>query len=108
AEVAHALAHGIYRRRSRTDAGVQPPDDWSLPGWLRLGGERRGEEHRTRAREERAAVHYWITSSARPSTDGGMVRPSALAVLRLIASSNLLGRSTGNSPALAPLRILST
>ena len=51
---------------------------------------------------------YWITSSARPSTDGGIVSPSALAVLRLITSSNLEACSTGRSAGLAPLRILST
>ena len=32
-----------------------------------------------------------ITSSARASSDGGTSRPSALAVLRLITSSNLVG-----------------
>jgi hypothetical protein len=32
-----------------------------------------------------------ITSSARTSSDGGMVRPRALAVLRLITSSNFSG-----------------
>ena len=32
-----------------------------------------------------------ITSSARASSDGGISRPSALAVLRLITSSNLVG-----------------
>ena len=31
---------------------------------------------------------YWITSSARASTAGGIVSPSALAVLRLMMSSN--------------------
>jgi len=31
--------------------------------------------------EERTPVHDWITSSARPSSDGGIVRPSGLAVL---------------------------
>src|SRR5438876_9254744 len=51
---------------------------------------------------------YWITSSARPSSDGGIVRPRALAVLRLTTSSNFVGRSTGRSAGLAPLRILST
>ena len=34
---------------------------------------------------------YWMTSSARASKLGGTVSPSALAVLRLIASSNLVG-----------------
>src|SRR6266705_1753331 len=36
------------------------------------------------------AVHS-ITSSARASTDGGIVRPSAFAILRLIAISYLVG-----------------
>jgi hypothetical protein len=34
--------------------------------------------------------------------------PKSLAVLRLMTSSNLVGCSTGRSPGLAPLRILST
>jgi hypothetical protein len=52
-------------------------------------------------------VFYWITSSARASTDGGIVRPSVFAVLRLITNSNLVGCSTGRSAGLAPLRIRS-
>ena len=51
---------------------------------------------------------YWITWSARPTTDCGIVSPSALPVLRLITSSNFVGCSTGRSAGLAPLRILST
>src|SRR6516162_2112586 len=38
-----------------------------------------------------------ITSSARTMIEGGIVMPSALAVLRLITSLNLLGCSTGRS-----------
>src|SRR5882672_3607820 len=38
-----------------------------------------------------------ITSSARASTVAGMSRPSALAVLRLITSSYLVGACTGRS-----------
>ena len=38
-----------------------------------------------------------MTSSARPSNVYGIVRPSALAVLRLMISSNLVGCSTGRS-----------
>src|ERR1035437_9814012 len=34
---------------------------------------------------------YSITSSARVSSDGGIVKPSALAVLRLMTNSNLVG-----------------
>ena len=46
-----------------------------------------------------------ITSSARASNDGGMTRPSALAVLRLMTSSNWVGCSTGRSTGLTPARI---
>ncbi len=49
-----------------------------------------------------------ITSSARASIAGGIVRPRAFAVLMLMTSSNFVGRSTGRSAGLAPLRILST
>src|SRR5262245_40392537 len=48
------------------------------------------------------------TSSARASSVAGTSRPSALAVLRLITSSNRLGRSIGRSLTLAPLRTRST
>ena len=53
-------------------------------------------------------LRYSITSSARASSVGGSVSPSALAVLRLITSSYLEACSTGRSAGLAPLRILST
>jgi protocatechuate 3,4-dioxygenase beta subunit len=47
-----------------------------------------------------------ITSSASASTVSGTVRPSALAVLRLITNSNLVGCMTGRSAGFSPLRIL--
>ena len=47
-----------------------------------------------------------MISSARASTDGGIVRPSALAVLRLMTSSNLVGCSTGRSAGLRALQDL--
>src|SRR5215475_10944123 len=46
-----------------------------------------------------------ITSSARASSLSGIWRPSALAVLRLITNSNLVGCSTGISAGCAPRRI---
>jgi hypothetical protein len=49
-----------------------------------------------------------ITSSARARIDCGTVRPSALAVLILMTSSNVVGRWTGRSAGLAPFRILPT
>src|SRR6516162_6678316 len=51
--------------------------------------------------------HDSITSSARVRIVGGTVIPIALAVLRLIRSSNFVGCSTGRSAGFAPLRILS-
>src|ERR1700737_3562096 len=51
---------------------------------------------------------HLITSSTMERSDGGTVRPSDLAVLRLMASSNLVGCSIGRSAGLAPFKILST
>src|SRR3954469_22355582 len=49
-----------------------------------------------------------ITSSARPSKVVGKSSPSALAVLRLITSSYLVGACTGRSAGFSPLRTRST
>src|SRR4249919_211018 len=49
-----------------------------------------------------------ITSSARASRVGGTSRPSTLAVLRLIASSYLIGCWTGKSAGFAPFKMRST
>src|SRR5262245_35589601 len=57
--------------------------------------------------QKRTSSLYSITSSARVSTDGGIVRPSALAVLRLITNSYLVGACTGISFGFSPLRIRS-
>src|SRR6266850_6021893 len=50
---------------------------------------------------------YSITSSARTSKLAGTSRPSALAVLRLRTSSNLVGCCTGRSSGFSPCRIRS-
>src|SRR5262249_36111674 len=73
---------GIGRRRPRV----------ILPGWAKSRNPR----------------PYSINSSARASSDCGTVKPTALAVLRLITSLNLVGCWTGRSAGLAPFRILST
>jgi hypothetical protein len=57
--------------------------------------------------KQRRGTHS-ISPSACAMRRRGTVSPSALAVLRLITSSNLVGCSTGRSPGLAPFRILST
>src|SRR6266849_3254305 len=48
---------------------------------------------------------YSITSSARPSSVIGNVRPSALAVFMLMISSTLVDCCTGRSDGFSPLRI---
>src|SRR5262249_11267354 len=57
-------------------------------------------------RDERAPPHS-ITSSARCWRNQGTSRPSAIAVLRLIASSYLVD-CTGRSAGFSPLRMRST
>src|SRR4029077_12914214 len=67
----------------------------------RVGGERRGDETSSHDAAEGSPVHPSSTSTTRCRSGGGIVRPRALAVLRLIASSNLVGCSIGRSPGLA-------
>src|SRR5215472_17487056 len=59
-------------------------------------------------RDELAPPDHSITSSARAMSVGGTSRPSALAVVRLMTRSNLVGCSIGRSAGLVPRRILST
>jgi hypothetical protein len=54
-------------------------------------------------RDELAPLHS-ITSSAMASIPGGKLKPNALAVLRLITNSNLVGACTGRSAGFSPLR----
>src|SRR5262245_45932848 len=74
---------------------------------LRLRPEWPCRRRASEQRNELAASHS-ITSSASASSDGGTVRPSALAVLRLMTRSYLVGACTGRSPGLVPLRMWST
>ena len=71
------------------------------------GGGRRAKEG-LGACDERSPVHYSITSSARASTAGGIVRPSAFAVFRLRTSSTLVDCCTGRSAGFSPLRMRPT
>jgi hypothetical protein len=50
-----------------------------------------------RSKQRRSTKGYSITSSARASSDGGTVRPSTLAVLRLTTISNFVGCRMGRS-----------
>jgi hypothetical protein len=68
---------------------------------------RPGGEVRPGRELQAAAVHpaasYSITSSARPSSVRGNVRPSALAVFMLMTSSPFVTCCTGRSPGFSPL-----
>jgi hypothetical protein len=53
----------------------------------------------------RECCRYSIASLARASNFSGILGPRILADLRLINSSNFIGRSTGMSAGLAPVRL---
>ena len=71
-------------------------------------GLRRNKDASSERAGWRAIAGHSITSSALTSSVFGTVRPSAFAVLRLIASSNLVGCWTGRSEGFSPLRMRST
>src|SRR5262249_34733059 len=104
--------------QARIDIGRTARRKWhnkrDVPSWipdqrqrrvLRARRQRQRSRCAAEQRDELAPLHS-ITSSAMASSLSGIWRPSALAVLRLITSSNLVGCSTGNSAGFAPLRIL--
>src|SRR3954447_23496722 len=93
------LSRAHLRRRRRSGIGRLTDPTAAAQLWLRAGSSC-----------PFAAIHqsHSMITSARESSAGTMVRLSALAVLRLITSSNLVGCSTGKSAALVPRRILST
>src|SRR6476646_7872390 len=78
-----------------------------LPHAITLLGPRRQRPNCCAAeqRDELAPPDHSITSSARASSEGGISRPSALAVLRLTTSSYLVGACTGRSAGFSPLRM---
>src|SRR5262249_17591734 len=99
-----ALTEGGSHRRVRPGRRtVEKPDHRHR----RLLRARRLRPCRRRAAEQRyeLASFHSITSSARASSVAGTSRPSALAVVRLITRSNLVGCSTGMSAGFAPRKI---
>jgi hypothetical protein len=74
--------------------------------WMRASGPVQRGVGQLLTRAHRSLLHS-TTWSARSSSDGGMVRPSALAVLTLMTSSNFTGAWTGSSLGIAPLRMRS-
>src|SRR5262249_5955577 len=70
----------------------------------------RRDRPRRRAADERDELppSHSITSSARARRVSGTARPSALAVLRLMANSYLVGACTGSCAGFSPLRMRAT
>jgi hypothetical protein len=94
---------GRVARHASGRPGVQEPDHRHR----RLLRARRERPSRNRTADERyefAALHS-ITSSARAMSVGGTVRPRALAVLRLMTNSNLVGCTIGKLFGFSPARI---
>jgi hypothetical protein len=92
----------------RGSSRLEEADPPGLGRLLGAGGPGRGREPGRGGGDEPAPVHPLTTSSSRANSDGGTVSPVLLAIFRLMASSSLVGCSTGRSPGFAPLRILST
>ena len=109
-EVAISRDAGSPARKGRLSAQLRPVIDWRVSGGSapRKPPFPRRRSNRRNRPEAAIRVPYSITSSAPARIAGGIVRPSAFAVLRLITSSNFVGCSIGRSAGLAPLRILST
>ena len=107
-EITQSLTEGLGQVGVNALAGRQVAYSSDLGRLLGLGGERCGEKAASQSADERSPRGHWMISSARCSKDWGIVSPRALAVLRLMTSSNLVGCSTGRSAAFAPLRTLST
>src|SRR5215471_9134689 len=102
--VEKGLVNGSAKRRRRaiwTDIADTSDPVGKLRSCRHWPRSRRAAEQR----DERAPFHS-ITSSAIARTPGGIVRPSDLATLRLISSSNLADCTTGNSAGRAPPKIL--
>jgi hypothetical protein len=103
---------GVYSqiaivRQSLTDVRIIPESSPIADIGGRLKSDATGREQ-MQHRDADWKFDYSITSSAMASTPGGIVRPSVLAVLRLMTNSNLVGCWTGRSEGLAPFNILST
>ena len=88
-------------------AWVKAPEHLAEPPGAPMGGPS-CRHPRNSMRGHSDVKFYSMTSSARARSDSGMVRPIALAVLRLTTISYRVGCCTGRSMGLAPLRILST
>ena len=97
-----------YRRESRRDAGTTKRAFMTLNVDFRRGFGATQRVKSAAIPTAKCSLSYSITSSARSRDASGIVRPSALAVLRLTANSNKVGCSIGRSPGFSPRRIRAT
>src|ERR1700722_2773036 len=93
---------------SKTALVVQLAIQFNLEVELKLGHRGWSVSCQDRTHVVQQTDFYSITSSARASSNGGTVRPSVLAVLRLITSAYLVIACTGRSAGFSPLRMRST
>src|SRR4029450_2848954 len=105
ASFVQSLANDGDRMRIGSGRTAAEESNHRQPTLLRARRQRPRGRRAAEQRDERAALHS-ITSSARADSAGETSRPSALAVLRLITSSNLVDCCTGKSVGFSPLRIL--
>ena len=76
-----------------------------VPAALLRSRRQRPRSRRAAEQRDELAADHSITSSARASRDGETIRLRALAALRLITNSNLVGCKTGRSAGFSPFRI---
>jgi hypothetical protein len=107
------VCHPYHAPIGRSGLNRPMTDDWrgGYWGYFRRAWDDAARRFMTRSGTLRQPItalrkDYSITSSVSASSGGGIVRPSALAVLRLIISSNLFVWTTGKSPGCSPFRIL--
>jgi hypothetical protein len=91
--------------RTPAPARAEPFVAAGIPKPSQLGASSCAASNRRLGPRAAIAQAHSITSSAASGRPSGMFRPSILAVLRLITSSNLVGSWTGRSPGFSPLRI---
>src|SRR5262249_18588700 len=101
----HSQGQGLTNhhpcRRAPLPTALPPATD--LPSGASPNGALCRRMHCNKMRR-RIAGSYSITSSARASTEGGTVRPSVLALLRLITNWTFVAWMTGRSAGFSPLR----
>src|SRR5215207_7953058 len=102
------LAQTLSERHQHVDTIIERPGakdpDYGHCDLLRRRRERPPRGGAAKTGDDLPSSHS-ITSSARARIAAGTSRPRERAVRRLITSSSLVARNTGNSPGLSPFRM---